>query len=182
MFAELGVPVVDADLVARQVVEPGQPAYNDLVEVFGREILQENGAIDRKRLGQRVFADPELRRRLNQITHPRIAQATAAQLAALAQAGHPVALYEAALLVENGIHHGLAGLIVVQVDEATQRARLAGRDGLSADEIEQRLRAQAPLADKLAAATHVIDNQGTLDDTRHQVERVFAEITNKTSE
>ena len=179
MFQELGLPVVDADQIARQIVVSGSPAYQDLVATFGREILDDQGDIDRKRLGQRVFGDPQSRARLNQITHPRIAERTAEVLATLAQQGQPVALYEAALLVENGIHHGLAGLIVVRVDEAAQRKRLAIRDGLSTDDIEQRIHAQLPLEEKLAAATYVIDNQGSLDETLAQVQRVYVELTKK---
>ena len=179
LFADLGVFVVDADRIAREIVEPGTPALAELVAAFGPAIVDAEGRLDRKRLGALVFADPDKRQRLNAITHPRIAERTQAKLAELAASGHELALYEAALLVENGVHHGLQGLIVVSVDEATQRRRLADRDGFVAEEIEQRLRAQAPLADKLAAATHVIDNRGTLAETRAQVETLHAQLTQK---
>jgi dephospho-CoA kinase len=176
MLAELGAHIVDADQVARQVVEPGQPAYQEIVAAFGAGILQPDQAIDRKKLGALVFADAEKRARLNAITHPRIGAATQQKLAALLASDTKIAVYEAALLVENGVHRGLGGLIVVACGEAQQLARLTARDGLSAEDALQRIRAQAPLSDKLAAANWVIDTNGALDETRRQVEKVWAEI------
>jgi dephospho-CoA kinase len=180
MLAELGAPVVDADQLARDVVAPGQPALAELADAFGRDVLLPDGTLDRKRVGTLVFADAEKRRRLNAITHPRIAAATQARLAELRQREVPVAIYEAALLVENGVHRGLDGLIVVACDEATQLERLVARDGLSLDEARARLAAQAPLADKLAAATWVIDTSGPLAETRKQIGRVWEQITTAT--
>lgn len=115
MLRALGAPIVDADLLAREVVEPGTPALAEIEARFGAEVLGPDGRLDRKRLGERVFADPGARAALNAITHPRIAQASAAALAELATAGHKVAFYEAALLVENRLHERLGGLIVVSV-------------------------------------------------------------------
>jgi dephospho-CoA kinase len=180
MFAALGVPIVDADQVARDVVEPGRPAYDDIVATFGEGVLvgrRAGAPIDRKALGAIVFGDDDKRRKLNAITHPRIAAESQARLAAFAAAGHPVALYEAALLVENGLHRALPGLVVVAVDEETQVARTCARDGVTPEEARARIRAQAPLADKIAAATWVIDTRGTLDEVRAQVERVYQEMT-----
>ena len=174
MLAELGAPVVDADQLARELVEPGQPALAEVVSAFGPGVLAADGSLDRKCLGARVFGDPIQRQRLNGILHPRIAAATQAQLGLLAQAGHRVAIYEAALLVENGIHHGLAGLVVVASPPALQRERTMARDGLTQEEADARLRAQAPLADKLAVADWVIDNSGSLEETRRQVEALWA--------
>jgi dephospho-CoA kinase len=179
MFVELGAPVVDADLIAREVVAPGQPALADIVRAFGAGVLDAAGELDRKKLGAIVFADDAKRRALNAITHPRIAAVTQSRLAELRARGEPVALYEAALLVENNIHHGLDGLIVVSTDEARQRERLAARDALDAAAVGARLAAQAPLAEKLAAATWVIDNSGSLDDTRRQVNALWQTLTLK---
>ena len=173
---ELGAPVVDADSIAREVVAPGQPALAEVVRAFGPAMLLPDGTLDRKRLGALVFADPEQRKILNGITHPRIAAATQARLEALRAEGAPVAIYEAALLVENRIHLGRDGLIVLAVDEATQLERTVKRDGLSVDEARARVRAQAPLADKLAVATWVIRTDGPLEATRKLVEAVWAEI------
>jgi dephospho-CoA kinase len=176
MLAELGAQIVDADQVAREVVQPGEPAYDDIVAAFGREILLPDGTIDRKKLGARVFADLEERKRLNAITHPRIAARTQEKLMALGAAGARVAVYEAALLVENGVHRGLGGLIVVACDEAEQVARVMRRDQLSEEEARRRISAQAPLSDKVAVATWVIDSNGAVEETRKQVEKVWAEI------
>jgi dephospho-CoA kinase len=176
LFAERGVPVVDADQLARDVVRPGQPAYNDIIEAFGREMLQPNGEIDRKRLAARVFSDGEARRRLNAITHPRIAERSQSLMTELAAKGVPVALYEAALLVENGVHRALPGLIVVSAKPETQLRRLVERDHLDPTEAQARLDAQAPLADKLAAATWVIDNDGDADALRARVDAVLADL------
>jgi dephospho-CoA kinase len=176
MLQELGAPVVDADQIARDVVRPGEPALAELVDAFGPDILLSDGTLDRKRLGARVFADADARRRLNAITHPRIGAATQGRLAELRAAGAPVAIYEAALIVENGMHHALDGLIVVRCTVETQLLRLMGRDGYSEEEAKARIAAQAPLADKLAAATWVVDSEGPLAETRQKLGRIWEEI------
>jgi dephospho-CoA kinase len=168
-FRELGAPVVDADALARQVVEPGSPGLARIVERFGSEILDERGALDRKRLGAIVFASDEDRRALNAITHPLIAQAAAAKMHELAEAGHPIAIYEAALIVENDLQKQLQGLIVVSLPAALQLERLQARDGLGPEEARARLDAQFPLDDKVAVADFVIDNSGAPSQTRDQV-------------
>ncbi len=176
MFRDLGAEVIDADQVARDVVEPGQPALADLVAAFGPGILGPDGRLDRKRLGERVFADADARKRLNAITHPRIGAETARRIQALGAQGASVVIYEAALLVENGLHAGLGGLVVVSAPEETQIARVVARDGLSEAEARARMAAQLPLAAKIAAATHVIDNSGPLEHTRRQVEQAWKHI------
>jgi dephospho-CoA kinase len=173
---ELGAPVVDADLIARQVVEPGQPAYDDIVREFGRGVLGEDGTIDRKKLGEVVFGDDAARRKLNAITHPRIAAASQAEIARALASGAPGVFYEAALLVENGVHKALAGLVVVKAPPEAQLARTMARDGLDEAAARARLASQLPLEAKLAAATHVIENGGTIEDTRAQVERLYREL------
>lgn len=176
LLRERGAAVVDADLLARQVVEPGQPALAELVARFGTQILTPDGLLDRKRLGAIAFADPQARADLGRITHPRIAAASASAIATWADAGANVVFYEAALLVENRAHLGLAGLIVVSASAEVQHARLVARDGLTADEATARIVAQAPLADKLAVATWVIENQGEPAALGSEVERVVADI------
>ncbi len=176
ILRELGAPVVDADELARKVVEPGQPAYEDIVREFGREVLAADGTLDRKRLAEIVFADEAKRRRLGQITHPRIAQLAQAETAAYAARGEPVVVYEAALLVENGIHRVLDGLIVVRATPEQQDARAALRDGTGEPAARARLQSQLPLEAKLAVATHVIDNSGSIADTRAQVERLWKSL------
>ena len=176
ILAELGARIVDADAVARDIVAPGQPALAEIARRFGPDVLVRDGTLDRKRLGALVFADAEARLALNAITHPRIAVETQARLATLREAGVPVAVYEAALLVENGIHHGLDGLIVVTCDEPTQLRRLIARDGFTEADARARIAAQAPNADKLAAATWVVDTGGPLADTKERLAAVWAEI------
>ena len=179
MLAERGAAIVDADLLARQIVEPGQPALAELVARFGAAILTPGGELDRKRLGAIAFADPVARADLGRITHPRIAAASAAAIATYADAGASVVFYEAALLVENRAHLGLAGLVVVSVTAETQHARLVARDGMTPDEATSRITAQAPLADKLAAATWVIENHGDREALAAEVDRVALAIEAK---
>jgi dephospho-CoA kinase len=176
MLRELGAPIVDADLIARQVVEPGQPALAEIADRFGADVLDADGRLDRKAMGERVFSDPIARAALNAIVHPRIAIASRAALAELAAAGNPVALYDAALLVENQIHRGLDGLIVVSAPAAAQIERLCERDSIDESAARARLAAQLPLADKLAVADWVVDNGGSLEQTRAQVEAVWRQV------
>jgi len=178
-LAELGARVVDADAIAREIVAPGQPALAEIVRAFGREMLLPDGTLDRKRLGAVIFADADKRRALNAITHPRIAMETQARLGRLREEGVPVAVYEAALLVENRVHEALDGLIVVVCDEAAQLARLMGRDGYSEADARARIAAQAPVAEKVKAATWVVDTSGPLTDTKRQLARVWEEILSR---
>jgi dephospho-CoA kinase len=173
---ELGAPIVDADQMAREVVQPGHPAFDEIVATFGKDVLGEDGQIARKKLGAMIFADPDKRRALNAITHPRIAEATQGKLVELGQAGTPVAIYEAALLVENKIHLGLDGLIVVSVQEPAQVQRLMKRDELDEAAAKERVAAQSPLADKLQVADFVIDTNGDVATTRQQTEEVWRRI------
>jgi dephospho-CoA kinase len=175
MIAELGVPVLDADQIAREVVAPGQPAAAEIAAAWP-EVIGPDGVIDRKRLGGLVFADPAARARLERITHPRIQAVSHARARDLAAQGHHLVFYEASLLVESGRHRELDGLVVVTAAPETQRRRAMARDGLSADEAQARIDAQLPLADKVRAATVVIDNQGDLAATRAQVERLVASL------
>jgi len=123
-----------------------------------------------------VFADPGERGALEAILHPRIREEVARRTEALARAGERVVLYDAALLIENGLHRGMDGVILVSAPEAVQRARLAARDGLDDAAITARLAAQLPLADKRAHATWVVENGGSLDETRAQVRRIWEQI------
>lgn len=180
MLRALGAHIIDADQLARRVVEPGTPALAELVARFGADILQPDGTLDRKRLGDIVFADPEARQALNRITHPRIAAASQEAIARLAAAGVDPIVYEAALIVENQLYTWMQGLIVVSVPPEVQLARLMARDGLTEDAARARLAAQLPLADKVAVADHVIDNSGSLDDTRARVRAVWDRLRKPT--
>ena len=176
MLRALGAPVVDADRLARKVVEPGSPALAEIAARFGPDVLDAEGRLDRPRMARRVFSDPAARAELEAITHPRIAAAGAEAFASLAAAGHRVAIYEAPLLVERRLHEGMAGVIVVSVPEEVQLERLTRRDGLDEAAARARIAAQLPLADKIAVARWVVDNSGTLEQTRAQVEAIWREI------
>lgn len=167
-FAEQGVPVVDADRLAREVVEPGTDGLAEVVREFGDDVLDESGRLDRAALGRHVFGDPEARARLEAILHPRIAQASATRFAELSREGHPYAIYEAALLVEKGTHRMMNALIVVTASEATQIERVCARDGLDENDARARIEAQLPLADKVRVADYVIENEGSLEQTRER--------------
>ncbi len=153
LFADRGVSVIDADRVARDVVAPGTEGLALVLERFGGEVLASDGTLDRKRLGDRVFRDATERRALEAIVIPRIAQESMARFAALSEQGVRWGLYEAALLVENGTHRMLAGLVVVTANPVVQRERVMKRDNLTSSEAEARIEAQWPLAKKVAEAT-----------------------------
>ena len=175
LFAAQGVPVVDADALAREMVVPGAPANADIAAAWP-EAIAADGTIDRKRLGDIVFKDATARTRLEAILHPRIAAAAAARLAALAAQGHQLALYEATLLVESGRWRDFDGLIVVTASSETQIARSMARDQLSRSQAEARLRAQLPTEEKVRVATHVIDNDGDRAATEAQVDALLARL------
>jgi dephospho-CoA kinase len=175
-FRALGAPLVDADELARRVVAPGEPALAEIALRFGPEVIASDGTLDRKRLGAIVFADPLARRALEAITHPRIAALGRGELARLAAEGHQVAIYEAALIVENRLEDGMDGLIVVSAPPAVQLARLMARDGVDQETAQARIAAQLPLADKVAAADWVIDNGGDREATAAQVAALWKQL------
>jgi dephospho-CoA kinase len=175
MLAAGGIPVIDADLVAREVVEPGKPALREIASRFPG-VLRRDGSLDRKALAARVFADAGERAALNAIIHPRIAEEVALRMATLAEAGERVAVYEAALIVENGLQRDLDGLIVVSASPKTRIARMRLRDGTSESEAEARIASQLPEEEKARHATVVIDNSGSEADLVAQVERVIARL------
>jgi dephospho-CoA kinase len=174
MFEERGVPVIDADVIARKIVEPGQPALDEIADAFGEDVIQEDGSLDREALGTIVFGDDEARAQLNAITHPRVAQRMADRARELSEEGYRWIIYDAALIVENGIHEWLDALIVVSVDRRTQIERLIRRDNIDREDAVARIESQLPLQDKVSVADYVIDNAGTLDQTLEQVERIHA--------
>ena len=169
MLREAGIPVLDADRISREVTAPGGPAYDDVVQAFGGGILRDDGSIDRKRLGEIVFADPSLRARLEAITHPAILEAMKEAIAGIDREGHRAAVVEATLIHESGRKGLFEAVITVACDRETAISRLAARDGMSRDDAEARLRAQMDADRKAEASDHVVDNSGSLDETRRQV-------------
>ncbi|MDY7224767.1 dephospho-CoA kinase [Hyalangium rubrum] len=172
MFRELGAHVLDADVIAREVVEPGTPGLAEVASRFPG-VLGPDGRLDRAKLGARVFADPTERAALNALLHPRIGQAFLQKTQALMEQGVERALYDAPLLIENGLHAGMDGVVLVWVPRALQKERLMVRDGLEAQAAEARLAAQLPLEEKRKHATWIVDNTGELASTRAQVEEVW---------
>lgn len=175
-LVELGAALVDADLLARQVVAPGEPALEDIRRAFGDAVIEPDGALKRAALAEIIFHDPLARRKLEAITHPRIAQALMSRAAELRRAGHTWMIYDAALLVENKAQTWLNGLIVVAVDPDTQLERLMARDHLSPAQARARIDAQMPLAEKLKVADYIIDNNGTRPQTLEQVDELYRQI------
>ena len=171
MLEEMGAPVLDFDVIAREIVEPGKPAYQQIVSCFGAGVLQADGTLDRKKLSRIVFQDQEQRKRLESITHPRIAMEYARQADEIF-ARNPDAIIQVAvpLLLEANMQHLFHKVLVVYVRRETQLERLMLRDGISRQEAENILAAQLPIDEKLAHADFVIDNEGTLEETRKQVE------------
>jgi dephospho-CoA kinase len=153
----LGVPVIDADQLARRVVEPGTPALAGIAATFPG-VVGPDGRLDRKALGARVFGDETARRRLEAITHPAIRAATAAETARLEAAGHELVFYDTPLLYEAGLDQGMALVVVVWAPREAQLRRLAARDGLTPVEAEARLAAQWPIERKAGLADAVVEN------------------------
>jgi dephospho-CoA kinase len=178
-FRARGVPAVAADLLARAVVEPGEPALGEIIGTFGADLVDTAGRLDRRRLGAIVFADPEARRRLEAIVHPRVTALARQRLAELDARGERLACYEAPLLVEVGLAEQFRPLVVVRASEAVQVARAAARDGLSPHAIRARLSAQMPIAAKADLADWVVDNDGPLGATIEQADRVLDGICQK---
>ncbi len=177
LFRNLGIPVVDADQVARDVVAPGSPGIEAVVQAFGPAVRLPDGRLDRAALAQLTFGDRQNRARLESILHPLIAAEAWRRLdAALARGTAPYALYEAALLVETGFYRALDALIVVTAPAGVQRARLGRRDGLAPEQVEQRLAAQATEADKCALADYVIRNDGDVQALAEEVGKVDAAL------
>ena len=173
MFAELGSVVIDADALAREVVEPGQPAHAAVVAEFGPGVLQADGGLDRKKLGAIVFADPDRRKRLEALTHPAVRARLAERLGRLADEGfRGLVIFDAPVMIESGNYKNMDRLVVVATDEATQEARLRARDAVDPGDAQQKITSQMPVSDKAKLADYVIDNAGDLAATRAQVTRV----------
>jgi dephospho-CoA kinase len=176
MIADSGIPVLDADQLAREVVSPGQPALAEVAAAWP-EAIAADGTLDRKRLAGIVFHDPAARAKLEAIMHPRIQALCDARAEALARQGHRLAFYEASLLVETGRHRDFDGLVVVTASPETQIERAVARGGLTAEDAEARIEAQLPLLAKVRVATHIVDNDGDLEATRAQVARLVTQLS-----
>lgn len=176
MLAARGCRVLYADRIAHELMAPGQPAYDEIVRAFGRDILHAGGAIDRRRLGEIVFADAARRAELNRIVHPRVIAEIEKEFARLAAAQpDAIVVVEAALLIEAGYHRRLDKLIVTVSTPEQQLERLMKKTGLSRTRAEERLAAQLPAEEKRRHADYEIDCSGSLAATEQQVEKLLAE-------
>lgn len=171
-----GVPIVDADELARSVVRAGSPALTEIVQHFGPGVLQADGELDRAVLAARVFSAPEQRALLEAITHPRIRAAAQQRFAELAAAGEPLAGYDVPLLYERGLERELGLVIVVDAPEALRVTRAAARDQVDSERVRARIAAQLPLSEKVARADLVIDNSGSLTETWERTDGALAEL------
>ncbi len=173
MLRSLGCIVIDADQLARDVVEPGAPALATIAAEFGRDVIQADGTLDRKRLGAIVFADSGRRKRLEAITHPAIRERFMRRVQQLAdERFRGVVVFDAAVMIESGNYKNMDRLLVVATDEATEIARLMARDDIGRDEAALKVRSQMPVAEKATLADYVIDNGGDRGATEAQVRRV----------
>ncbi len=176
-LARLGAVIVDADQLAREVVEPGSAVLKVLVDEFGAEILRHDGGLDRDRLGQIIFADGEARTRLNRIIHPEIAKKSLQRLDELKQrADIPLIVYEAPLLFEVGAETRVDKVLVVKIEADVQLKRLQDRDQLDEVAAQQRIDSQMPQDEKIARADYVIDNSGSLPEVVRQVESLWRQL------
>jgi len=177
LLRELGCAVMDADVVAHQVIEPGQPAYQEIVNEFGPEVLADSGAIDRARLGAIVFADSSRLKRLNAIVHPRVMEAQERWLAEVA-ARNPqaIAVVDAALLIEAGAYRRFDKVVVVFCEPELQLERLVKRNRLTREAAVARMAAQMPTEEKLRYADYAINTSGGFEDTRRQVQELYHEL------
>ena len=180
-FVECGAILVSADLLAREVVNPGSPTLAKLVDAFGLEILTPGGSLDREVMAQTVFSDPVARHLLESITHPAIAYLAECRLTELNRSPHDLIVYEAPLLFEAGAESRVDQVLVVVVDPIAQLERLLQRDNLSEPEARQRISAQWPQADKVQKADFVIDNSGSLQQTRVMVAALYDYLTRTTT-
>jgi len=200
-FEELGAVLIDADAVAREVLVPGQPAFDDAVLAFGKGILTAEGEIDRKKLGSIVFGNDKRRKELNRITHPRIRERMMARLEELREAEtrlrraetrlrrseqstpdkgsarEGVVVLDIPLLIESGLKDKVDCVIVVYADEETRLRRLMERDGLGKEDARARINSQIPLEDKIKDADFVIDNNKGAAATLKETERLYGKLT-----
>ncbi|WP_347862600.1 dephospho-CoA kinase [Salimicrobium sp. PL1-032A] len=169
MFREWEIPVIDADKLSREVVEPGEEAYNRIIETFGDDILLHTGEIDRKKLGKIVFGDEKKREQLNGIVHPQVRKRMIEKREAFREQGVPAVVLDIPLLFESGLESYVDKTMVVYVKEEVQLQRLMERDGSNEKDAGQRIASQLPISEKAERADVVIDNNGSVEETYGQL-------------
>ncbi|PFT98420.1 dephospho-CoA kinase [Bacillus thuringiensis] len=173
MFRELSIPVIDADVIAREVVEQGKPAYNKIVEVFGAEVLQQDGELDRPRLGSIVFYNEEKRLQLNKIVHPAVREEMNRKKEMYIKEGMQAVVLDIPLLFESKLTSPVDRILVVAVKPHTQLERLMKRNNFSEEEATARIQSQMPLEEKVKNADEVINNDGTIMGTKTQLQVIL---------
>lgn len=177
VLKEEGAYIIDADRIARELVQPYKPAWNELIRAFGQEILREDGSIHRKKLADKVFADPKQRKLLNQILHPRIKEEMDRRTKEIGQRDpEAIVVIDAPLIVELGDHREMDKLIVVTTTQTQQIERLKDRDGAKPEEVLRIVSSQMPLEEKVKLADFVIRNEGSLEETKNRAREVFKEL------
>jgi dephospho-CoA kinase len=176
ILARLGAAIVDADTLAREVVEPDCDAWKKIIETFGAEVLQADRTLDRQKLRSTIFNDPAARKQLESIIHPRVRALAEERIAQHAAAGYEIIVYEVPLLFEGKLHEWLRPVVLVACDAAVQRRRLEQRDHLSPEAAQKHIDAQMSLEEKRRLADYVIENDGDMADLERQVRAVIEKI------
>ena len=171
-----GAAIINADVLAREVVEPDRQAWTEIVNTFGTAVLQPDRALDRQKLRAIIFDDPDARKKLESIIHPQVRALAEQRIREHAAAGYAVIVYEVPLLFEGNLQEWLRPVILVACDVDTQRKRLQSRDNLSAVQAQKHIEAQMSLEEKRRLAAYVIENNGSLEDLERQVQAVLEKI------
>lgn len=177
MLKEMNIPVIDADVEARNAVIKGEPAYEQIVKVFGGGILREDGEIDRQKLGAIIFHDEQKRLQLNQIVHPEVRRRMLKQKEDALQRGEKIVVLDIPLLFESKLTYMVDKTILVSADRDVQLKRLMLRNSLTAEDAEARINSQMPLADKKKLADEIINNNGSLEDTKKQLDHILERLS-----
>lgn len=178
MLRSHGFPVVDADQIARDIMEPGSPVLDEVAAEFGADLIGEDGTLDRAGLASRAFASEDATQKLNAITHPAIRKESARRFKEIEEAGEKAAVYDMPLLIELGMHKSMDLTVVVDVDAEERVRRLVAKRGLDAADARNRIERQIPDAERRAAADVILDNNGTREELETQVDALVARITN----
>ncbi|MCA0171616.1 dephospho-CoA kinase [Bacillus sp. RAR_GA_16] len=173
MIRRYNLPIVDADVMARKVVEPGEPALEKIFQLFGEDMKAEDGGLDRKKLGSVIFKDEEKRNVLNQVLHPAIRKGMLDQAAAYKKQGSTHVVFDIPLLFESQLTHMVDQTLLVYVDAKTQLSRLVNRDGSTEEEALDRIQSQMPIEEKKDLADEVIDNTGRREETEEQLNSIL---------
>ncbi|RLQ91899.1 dephospho-CoA kinase [Planomicrobium sp. Y74] len=173
MLEDLGYPIIDADLVARKVVEPGSETLKEIEALFGSEVIREDGTMNREKVGALIFSDPVKRKQMNDIIHPAIRAEMLRQRSAFMAEGHQTIVMDIPLLFESKLQHFVDKILVVSVTEDNQLSRLMERNGLNEKDAKARIGSQLPMSVKEEGADAVIYNNGTIEETAQQLTKIL---------